>query len=191
MLRQPPRSTLFPYTTLFRSGESLKEIELRGNYFGRFTLTVVIYDLDAVKVERACAEFYKVFSVHDGQVYEEKLNQFNAYLATVPGNHVFNLRSLYLSNSNYADYSFLFTLHCGEPYNCHLKQEYLAVLETNHNTPYFFNLHYRDLAHTIILGRTGTGKSFLLNFVITNVQKYEPSTFIFDLGCSFESVTNL
>src|SRR6266478_4136973 len=75
-------------------GESLTEIELRGNYFGRFTLTVVIYDLDAVKVERACAEFYKVFSVHDGQVYEEKLNQFNAYLATVPGNHVFNLRSL-------------------------------------------------------------------------------------------------
>ncbi|MGH9830503.1 MAG: hypothetical protein ACREDR_45430, partial [Blastocatellia bacterium] len=33
--------------------------------------------------------------------------------------------------------SFLFTLHCGEPENRHLRQEYLAVLETNHNTPYF------------------------------------------------------
>src|SRR5437667_10369816 len=43
----------------------------------------------------------------------------------------------------------------------------------------------------MILGRTGTGKSFLLNFVITNVQKYEPSTFIFDFGGSFESVTKL
>ena len=151
----------------------------------------MIYDLDLAKVERACAEFYKVFSVHDGHVYDERLNLLNAYLATVPGNHAFNFRSLYISNSNYADYSFLFTLHCGECYNHHLKQEYLAVLETNHNSPYFFNLHYRDLAHTIILGRTGSGKSFLLNFLITNLQKYDPATFIFDLGGSFESVTKL
>ena len=143
------------------------------------------------KVDRACAEFYKVFSVHDAQLYEEKYNLLNAFLATVPGNYAFNLRSLYLLNSNYADYSFLFTLHCGEPQNRHLRQEYLAVLETNHHTPYFLNLHHRDVAHTMILGRTGAGKSFLLNFLITNLQKYDPWTFIFDLGGSFESLTQL
>jgi type IV secretion/conjugal transfer VirB4 family ATPase len=172
-------------------GESIKELELRGNYFGQFSLTVVIYDLDLTKVDRACAEFYKVFSVHDAQLYEEKPNLLNAFLATVPGNYAFNLRSLYLLNSNYADYSFLFTLHSGELQNRHLRQEYLAVLETNHNTPYFLNLHHRDVAHTMILGRTGAGKSFLLNFLITNLQKYDPWTFIFDLGGSFESVTQL
>ena len=166
-------------------GEGIKEIELHGNYFGQFSLTVVIYDLDMAKVDRACAEFYKVFSVHDAQLYEEKYNLLNAFLAAVPGNHVFNLRSLYLLNTNYADFSFLFTLHCGEPRNQHLRQEYLAVLETNHHTPYFLNLHYRDVAHTMILGRTGAGKSFLLNFLITNLQKYDPHTFIFDLGGSF------
>src|SRR5467141_4964119 len=142
-------------------GESIKEIELKGNYFGNFSLTVVIYDLDQSKVDRACAEFYKVFSVLDGQLYDEKYNLLNTFLATVPGNYAFNLRSLYLLNSNYADYSFLFTLHCGERRNPHLRQEYLAVLETNHHTPYFLNLHHRDVAHTMILGRTGAGKSFL------------------------------
>ena len=172
-------------------GEGIKEIELHGNYFGQFSLTVVIYDLDIAKVDRACAEFYKVFSVHDAQLYEEKYNLLNAFLAAVPGNHVFNLRYLYLLNTNYADFSFLFTLHCGEPRNRHLRQEYLAVLETNHHTPYFLNLHYRDVAHTMILGRTGAGKSFLLNFLITNLQKYAPHTFIFDLGGSFESLTHL
>ncbi|MGH9739056.1 MAG: VirB4 family type IV secretion system protein [Candidatus Acidiferrales bacterium] len=172
-------------------GEGIKEIELRGNYFGQFSLTVVIYDLDPAKVDRACAEFYKVFSVHDAQLYEEKYNLLNAFLAAVPGNHAFNLRYLYLLNINYADFSFLFTLHCGEPRNRHLRQEYLAVLETNHHTPYFLNLHYRDVAHTMILGRTGAGKSFLLNFLITNLQKYDPYTFIFDLGGSFESLTHL
>ena len=172
-------------------GDSIKEIELKGNYFGNFSLTVVIYDLDLAKVERACAEFYKVFSVHDAQLYEEKYNLLNSFLASVPGNHVFNLRYVYLLNSNYADYSFLFTLHCGEHQNHHLRQEYLAVLETNHHTPYFLNLHHRDVAHTMILGRTGAGKSFLLNFLITNLQKYDPWTFIFDLGGSFESLTQL
>jgi type IV secretion system protein TrbE len=172
-------------------GEGIKEIELRGNYFGQFSLTVVIYDLDLAKVDRACAEFYKVFSIHDAQLYEEKYNLLNAFLAAVPGNHAFNLRYLYLLNTNYADFSFLFTLNCGEPRNRHLRQEYLAVLETNHHTPYFLNLHYRDVAHTMILGRTGAGKSFLLNFLITNLQKYDPYTFIFDLGGSFESLTHL
>ena len=132
-----------------------------------------------------------MFSVHDAQLYEEKYNLLNAFLSTVPGNYVFNLRSLYLLNTNYADFSFLFTLHGGEPRNQHLHQEYLAVLETNHHTPYFLNLHYRDVAHSMILGRTGAGKSFLLNFLITNLQKYDPHTFIFDLGGSFESLTQL
>jgi type IV secretion system protein VirB4 len=172
-------------------GEGIKEIELHGNYFGRFSLTVAIYDQDIAKVDRACADFYKVFSVHDAQLYEEKYNLLNAFLAAVPGNHAFNLRSLYLLNTNYADFSFLFTLNCGGARNQHLRQEYLAVLETNHHTPYYLNLHYRDVAHSIILGRTGAGKSFLLNFLITNLQKYAPHTFIFDLGGSFESLTQL
>jgi type IV secretion/conjugal transfer VirB4 family ATPase len=172
-------------------GEGITELELHGNYFGQFSLTVVIYDLDLGKVDRACAEFYKVFSVHDAQLYEEKYNLLNAFLAAVPGNSAFNLRSLYLLNTNYADFSFLFTLHSGEPRNAHLRQEYLAVLETNHRTPYFLNLHYHDVAHTMILGRTGSGKSFVLGFIITNLQKYQPHTFIFDLGGSFESLTQL
>ena len=172
-------------------GLALKELEVKGNYFGEFSLTVVVYDLDLAKVEAACAEFYKVFSIHDAQLYEERYGLLHAYLATVPGNSPFNLRRLYITNANHADYSFHFTLHAGDRENHHLKQEYLAVLETSHRTPYFLNLHHRDIAHTIILGRTGSGKSFLLNFLITNLQKYDPHTFIFDLGGSFGSLTRL
>ena len=172
-------------------GKGIEEIELHGNYFGLFSLTVVIYDRDFSAVERAATDFYKVFSVHDAQLFDERYNLLNAFLAAVPGNHAFNLRYLYLLNTNYADLSFLFTLHSGDKRNRQLRQEYLAVLETNHGTPYFLNLHYRDVAHSMILGRTGSGKSFLLNFLITNLQKYDPFTFIFDLGGSFESLTRL
>ncbi len=119
-------------------GKGIEEIELHGNYFGLFSLTVVIYDGDFAAVERAAADFYKVFSVHDAQLFDERYNLLNAFLAAVPGNHAFNLRYLYLLNTNYADLSFLFTLHSGDTRNRQLRQEYLAVLETNHGTPYFF-----------------------------------------------------
>lgn len=172
-------------------GKSIEEIELHGNYFGQFSLTVILYDPDLATVERAAADFYKVFSVHDAQLYDERFNLLNAFLAAVPGNHPFNLRYLYLLNTSYADLSFLFTLDSGKTRNAHLRQEYLAVLETSHGTPYFLNLHYGDTAHSMILGRTGSGKSFLLNFLITSLQKYDPYTFIFDVGGSFESLTQL
>jgi type IV secretory pathway VirB4 component len=139
-------------------GKGIAEIELHGNYFGLFSLTVVIYGRDLAAVERAAADFYKVFSVHDAQLFDERYNLLNAFLAAVPGNYPFNLRYLYLLNTNYADLSFLFTLHSGDIRNRQLRQEYLAVLETNHGTPYFLNLHYRDVAHSLILGRTGSGK---------------------------------
>ena len=172
-------------------GQALTDIEVNGNYFGEFSLTIVAYDLDLQRLETACAQFYKVFAVHDAQLYEERYNLLNAYLAAIPANTAFNLRHILISNGNYADYSFLFTLDSGNVRNEHLHQEYLALLETNHRTPYFLNLHHRDVAHTIILGRTGSGKSFLLNFLMTNLQKYQPYTLIFDLGGSFESLTRL
>ncbi len=154
-------------------GEALKEIEIKVNYFGNYSLTVVVYDEDLSKVESACADFYKAFNMYDAQVYEEKYNLFNSYLATVPGNYAFNLRSMLILNTNYADYSLLFTLHCGHRHNTHLNQEYLAVLETNHRTPYYFNLHCKDTAHSVILGRTGSGKTTLLNTLADCIPDHE------------------
>jgi type IV secretion/conjugal transfer VirB4 family ATPase len=172
-------------------GGCLREIEIAGNYFGKYSLTIVLYDRDHARLRRAVAECFKVLSTYDAALIEERYNLLNAFLSVIPGNRSFNLRQMWLLNTNYADLSFLFSLHTGETHNAHLDQEYLAVLETNSSTPYFLNLHYQDIAHTMILGATGSGKSFFLNFLITNLQKYQPLTCIFDLGGSYESLTRL
>lgn len=172
-------------------GDALKEIELNGNYFGDFTLSFVFYDRDPQVVDSAVSEVYKIVSDYDGSVFEESYNLLNSYFSTLPGNDHFNLRKLRLCNTNYADYSFIFSLTSGERINSHLRDEYCAILETTHNTPYFLNLHHGDIAHSLILGMTGSGKSFLLNFLATNIQKYGGFTFFFDLGGSFQSLTKL
>jgi type IV secretion system protein TrbE len=162
-----------------------------GQSLGDFSLSIVLYGDSKVQVDPLVGEFASVFTNADGNLYTETYNQLNAYFATVPGNYALNLRKLYLLNSNYADLSFLFTILPGETRNAHLGTEYLAVLETDNSTPYFLNLHNGEVAHTLILGMTGSGKSYLCNFVVQNAQKYAPQTYIFDIGGGFQSLTTI
>jgi type IV secretion/conjugal transfer VirB4 family ATPase len=171
-------------------GECLRALG-EGQTLGDFSLTVVLYSTDLQTINREMSEFTGVFTNADGALFTETYNQLNALFATVPGNYAQNLRKMYLLNSNYADLSFLFTIHPGEKTNPHLRSEYLAVLETDNATPYYLNLHNGEVAHTLILGMTGSGKSFLCNFLLTNAQKYRPQTYIFDIGGSFQSLTEI
>jgi type IV secretion/conjugal transfer VirB4 family ATPase len=170
-------------------GGALTAMGMEGKSFGEFALSVVIYNEDRAKVEHAVTEFQRLFTQHDGLLYEERYNLLNAFFATVPGNKQFNLRKQWALNSNYADLSFLFTVDSGSQWNPHLEQEYIAALETTHGTPYYLNIHCGDVAHTLLLGATGSGKSFTLSFVLQSLQKYDPLTFIFDLGGSYETLT--
>jgi type IV secretion system protein VirB4 len=170
-------------------GSALTAMGMEGKNFGEFTLTVVVYNEDRMKLEHAVAEFQKLFTQHDGLLYEERYNLLNAFFATVPGNRQFNLRKQWALNSNYADLSFLFAVDTGSRWNPHLEREYLSVLESTHGTPYYLNIHSGDVAHTLLLGATGSGKSFCLSTTLQAAQKYSPLTFIFDLGGSYETLT--
>ena len=170
-------------------GASLRDMEIHGHYFGAFSLTVVVHGADAETVQRGVAACTKTFAAHDAALTDERYNLLNAWLATIPGGSDRNLRSMYVLNTNYADLSFLFTIDGGRPWNDALGAPCLAVLETDQHTPYCLNLHRHDVAHSVVLGSTGSGKSFLLNFLITHAQQYKPYTLIFDLGGGYEPLT--
>ena len=162
-----------------------------GQSLGDFSLTIVLRGKEKRELDQLIGEFTSVFTNADGNIFAETYNQLNAYFATMPGNYALNLRKLYLLNTNYADLSFLFTILQGEKTNAHLGTEYLAALETDNSTPYYLNLHNGEVAHTLILGMTGSGKSYFCNFILQNAQKYAPLTFIFDIGGSFQSLTHI
>lgn len=61
---------------------------------------------------------------YDAALYAERYNLLNAFFASIPGNRQFNLRRLAISDANYADLAFLFTVQEGEPTNRHLKREF-------------------------------------------------------------------
>lgn len=172
-------------------GRCLEDLDVGGIHYGRYTLTVICHGEDAKEVKKSVAQFHRIFAACDGQLIDERFNLLNAFLAVIPGNSARNLRALWLSSRNAADLSFAFSPDVGQARNDHLQRESLSVLETRDGTPYFFNLHVGDVGHTLVLGATGSGKSFLLNFLVTSAQKYDPLTFIFDLGGSYEHLTRL
>lgn len=178
-------------TTVRQLGDALTELEVNGHFFGSCSLTLVLHGSDARALQHQTAEAMKSMAVHDGSLFEETYNLLNAWLAIVPGNGAYNLRRLALLETNVADLSFLFTLDQGEAVSPHLGREALAVFETPHRTPYAFNLHVQDVAHTLVLGATGSGKSFLLNFLITHAQKYAPQTVVMDVGHSYRKLATL
>lgn len=177
--------------TVHQLGEALTELQVRGHFFGACSLTLVLHGHDSQTLEHQAAEAMKAMAVHDGVLFDESYNLLNAWLATVPGNGRYNLRRLAILETNLADLSFIFTLDPGKGTSAHLGQEALAVFETPHAVPYSFNLHVDDVGHTLVLGATGSGKSFLINFLLTHAQKYEPFTVVLDIGASYRKLATL
>ncbi|MEP7309340.1 MAG: hypothetical protein ABJA98_27875 [Acidobacteriota bacterium] len=172
-------------------GDALTEVEVDGHFFGECSLTVALLAPTAQRLAESTASALKVLAAHDGAFHIETYNLVNAWAALVPGNRRYNLRRLALLETHCADLGFLFTLDQGQPTAAALGgREALAVLETSHRTPYFYNLHVNDVGHTLVLGATGSGKSFLCNFLVTHAQKYDPMTVIFDVGHSYRKLAS-
>ena len=47
----------------------------------------------------------------------------------------------------------------------------------------------RELGHTLMLGATGGGKSFTVNFLLVQALQYNPRVLILDLGGSYRALT--
>ena len=77
----------------------------------------------------------------------------------------------------------------GTPRSRHLGRESLAVLETPWRTAYHYDLFAGDVGHTLMLGATGSGKSFTLNFLLVEALRYDPRVLILDLGGSYRWLT--
>ena len=177
--------------TVQQLGEALTDLEVHGHFFGACSLTLVLQAERVRALQHSAAEAMKVMAAHDGRWFDETYNLLNAWLSIVPGNGAHNLRRLAVLETNLADLSFLFTLDQGDRISAHLGQEALAIFETPHQTPYAYNLHVQDVGHTLVLGATGSGKSFLTNFLVTHAQKYQPLTIILDLGHSYRKLATL
>lgn len=170
-------------------GHCLEAVEMEGLQIGEFSLTILVFGSSREAVERATAEVRRVIGVHEGMINEEDYNLLNAFCTSLPGGHPFNLRKLLISNKNHVDLSPWFVPSEGERRDAYLNAPSLIVFETEERSLFHFSLHVGDVGHALVVGSTGTGKSFLLNAVVANAQKYGPYIFILEFGGSYRFLT--
>ena len=99
------------------------------------------------------------------------------------------LRKVLVSAGAAASLAPLFGPPRGTEQSGHLGATALATLETHWQTPFFYDLFAGDVGHTLILGATGAGKSFTLNFLLVQALQYRPRVLILDLGGSYRWLT--
>ncbi len=172
-------------------GEALRELEVEGLPFGQHSLCVALRgarpgDLDAVR-----PELLRIAAAADARFHRETYNGLNAWFAMVPGGHARQLRCNYMSAAVAADLAPLWAVPEGNVRDDHLGDEHWAVFETRRRTPYYFTAHAGDISHALVVGATGSGKSFLLNFLLAQARKYSPRVCILDLGGSYRQLTEL
>ncbi len=172
-----------------RLGAALVELEADGVAYGEASLTVALHgDLDGI--ERLDGDVRRLFAAHDAKVVREGFGQLPAWFARLPAQpRGRQVRSVFVSAGVAACLAPVFGPPRGSARSGHLGREPLAVLETPWRTAYHYDLFAGDVGHTLILGATGSGKSFALNFLLVEALKYGPRVLILDLGGSYRWLT--
>ncbi|HXN75278.1 MAG TPA: DUF87 domain-containing protein, partial [Gemmatimonadaceae bacterium] len=150
---------------------------------------MVVMDTDPVRASYVAREILKALNDAGFTGRIETVNALDAYLGSLPGHGYPNLRRPLISTRNIADLLPVTSVWPGLANNpCSFfppKSPPLMWPATDGATPFRFNLHDSDVGHTLVLGRTGSGKSVLLAMIAAQFRRYpDAQVFVFDVGYS-------
>lgn len=160
-----------------------------GNFvFGEYHFTIAIYapsqetlsqQIAATRAELSNAGFVSV---------KEDLAVTAAFYAQLPGNWKYRTRLANISSLNFLGLSPLHNFAVGKREN-NPWGDCVTTLQSTNGQPYYFNFHAthptenslgeKAVANTMVIGKSGTGKTALINFLLSQVQKFEPAPTIF------------
>ena len=172
-----------------RLGAALVELEADGVAYGEASLTVALHG-ELRDIERLDGDVRRLFAAHDAKAVREGYGQLPVWFSRLPAQPPKRqVRTVFVSAGLAACLAPVFGPPRGSARSRHLGRESLAVFETPWRTAYHYDLFRGDVGHTLILGATGSGKSFALNFLLVEALKYGPRVLILDLGGSYRWLT--
>jgi len=174
-----------------RIAHALVELETEGVAYGDISLTIALHGDDLSRIEALDAELFRIFGAADAKLIREGFGQLPAWWSRMPGQpRKRQVRTVFSSAGVAACMAPLFGPPPGQAECKHLSRPAMATFETPWKTPYHYDLFGgADVGHTLILGATGAGKSFALNFLLVQAQHYEPRVLVLDLGGSYKWLT--
>src|SRR2546425_934441 len=153
------------------------------------TQVALVMEPDPSRADFVAGEILKALNEAGFPGRIETVNALEAYLGSLPGHGYPNLRRPLLSTRNLADLLPVTSIWPGLATNPSPffppNSRPLLWAATGGNTPFRLNLHDSDVGHTLILGKTGSGKSVLLALIAAQFRRYpNAQVFAFDVGYS-------
>nr|AAN04487.1 VirB4 [Bartonella quintana] len=112
-------------------------------------------------------------------IAREDLGLEAAWWAQLPGNFSYRARSGAITSRNFAALSPFHSFPIGK-LEGNVWGAAVALLKTQAGSPYYFNFHYGDLGNTFVCGPSGSGKTVIVNFLLAQLQKHNPTMVFFD-----------
>lgn len=161
--------------------------------YGYYTSVIVLMEKDREKLEQLSRSIKRIINNMHFSARVETVNTVEAYLGSLPGHVVQNIRRPLLNTLQLADMLPLSGIWAGRDHApCPFYDDDAPPLlhaATDGNTPFRFNLHVGDLGHTLMFGKTGGGKSTALALIAAQFRRYRGATiFAFDKGRSLETL---
>ncbi len=163
-----------------------------GNFvLGQYHFNMVIFAASQEELYTSVAQARAQLSGASFVTTKEDVAVAAAYYAQLPCNWRFRPRLANLSSLNFLGLSPLHNFATGKP-NFNPWGPSVSILQTLNNQAYHFNFHAtkpneyslgeKAIANTMVIGKSGTGKTALINFLLSQVQKLdpEPTIFFFD-----------
>jgi len=152
------------------------------------TAVAVVTDSDPARADHAAREILKALNDAGFPGRIETVNALDAYLGSLPGHGYPNLRRPLLSTRNAADLLPVTSVWPGlrtNPSPFFPPDSPPLLWAATGGTPFRVNLHDSDVGHTLVLGKTGSGKSVLLALIAAQFRRYpRAQVFVFDVGYS-------
>ncbi len=160
-----------------------------GNFvLGEYHFTLALYADSQEKLSQNTATARAELSNAGFVSTKEDLAVASSFYSQIPGNWKNRTRLANISSLNFLGLSPLHNFASGKKEN-NPWGECVTTLQTTNGQPYYFNFHAthpaenslgeKAIANTMVIGKSGTGKTALINFLLSQVQKLDPAPTIF------------
>jgi type IV secretion system protein VirB4 len=160
-----------------------------GNFvLGEYHFTIAIYAPSQEILSQQIASTRAELSNAGFVSVKEDLAVTASFYSQLPGNWKFRTRLANVSSLNFLGLSPLHNFATGKKEN-NPWGDYVTTLQTTNGQAYYFNFHAthpgensrgeKAIANTMVIGKSGTGKTALINFLLSQVQKLDPTPTIF------------
>lgn len=157
---------------------------------GFYSCAIIVYGNTLEEVDEKTQKIEKLINGMGFITINESINCIETFLGAIPGNIYNNVRIPILNSISLCHLLPTSSVWGGDEWNKYLDEPALIYTQTAGSTPFRFNLHIEDIAHTCIVGPTGAGKSTFLQLINAQYKKYKNSKiFIFDKGGSARILT--